>query len=94
MAALERSALEVFGEQTIRVEARRGGSVRVFISLSSFEAIPYPDRENVLKDLTAPWCANVRPWLLPRLAVVDIKTGKVLGSCLCMKARRRAGTGR
>jgi hypothetical protein len=78
----------VFGDQTVRIEARWGGNVRVYISRERYEAIPYPDRDGVMRDVAAAWCANVDPWLIPSVVVVDIKTGDRLDSCFCLRAGR------
>jgi hypothetical protein len=85
---LRQRTLRVFGDQTVRIEKRRGGNVRVYISRVSYEAIPYPDRDDVMRDVAEAWCANVDSWLFPSVVVVDIKTGGRLDSCFCVRAGR------
>jgi len=84
VARLAQAAHLLFDSDEIRIETRRLGNVVVWVERSSFEGIPYPDRDGAVNLLAQAWCPAF-PTLpfFPSLYVKDIRNGKRIASHLC-----------
>jgi hypothetical protein len=62
-------------------------SLDVFVPLTSFESIPYPERENFLVGLADLWCESVNgstPLFLPFVRLRNIRSGSTIARKSCM----------
>lgn len=84
LAKLTEAASLAFEGDEIRIDRRRLGNVVVWVERSSFERVPFPDRDHAVEQLAQAWCPAF-PTLpfFPSLYVRDIRNGKSLASRLC-----------
>lgn len=77
---------ENFNESGGRLELNLDYSVHAYISKSNYMQIPYPDRDEHIRNLGRIWCnGNKIPhYFLPKVFINDIHTGEKLGSCGCV----------
>lgn len=62
---------------------RLDGGLDIFVTQSSFESVPYPDRDEFVLAVTDIWCENVSSAFLPSVRFRDIRSGEVMGRKLC-----------
>jgi hypothetical protein len=67
---------------TVLVPMRDDG-LDIFLTRSSFESVPYPDRDNFTLAVADLWCGNISSGFLPSVRFRDIRSGKVLTRHLC-----------
>lgn len=65
------------------VLARADDGLDIFISRSSVEAVPFPDRDRVFSVVANKWCANISSPFLPSVRFRDVQTGATLARKLC-----------
>jgi hypothetical protein len=59
------------------------GGLDVFVTRSSFESVPYPDRDDFTLAIADIWCQNISSAFLPSIRFRDIRSGAVIARKLC-----------
>lgn len=80
---IQKLAVLAFGELDMRLEKREGANVRLYIDRSTFENVPFPDRQIVVEALGEQWCSSVSGTFLPALTIHDIRDGRQLARYGC-----------
>jgi hypothetical protein len=80
---LHAQATLAFGDLDTRIEPREGANIRLYLSKSTFESMPFPDRESVVETLGRQWCDGVNGAFLPVFSIHDIRDGKELARYGC-----------
>lgn len=73
-----------FRTDNVRLEQYKGGSLSVYIDRHTFEDIPFPDRDRMLKPIVEDWCTYHGGPLFPSLWFVDMRTGETLKQYGCV----------
>lgn len=80
----------------IRFEPLRGNNLDIYLSDESFEAVPFPDRKEFVRDVGEAWCdstgarsqslfsARYSHFFLPSVRIRDIRSGDKLASYNCV----------
>ena len=65
------------GSSVLRIDARGGGNVVIYLRQKDVELIPYPDRAAFFRSVEKAWCDNLPEgqFFLPSVYIEDIRTG-------------------
>ncbi len=79
-----------FGVSSYRIQVMGADGLRIYIGKSAFESVAFPDRDGAVKFVSEPWCTSTdRPWLLPSVALLDIRSGETLAKRMCTLEKMR-----
>jgi len=70
-----------------RLELMGGNNLDIYVSRSSFEDVPYPDRQNAIREVGKAWCEKVTGFFFPAVRIRDVRSGKVMASFGCVLGR-------
>jgi len=83
--AVRTETFKSFPGVEIRLEPRFGENLRLYISRSHFEGVPYPDRAEIVSRIGKAWCGNIKQkYFLPSLSFRDIRNADKLSSYNCI----------
>ena len=71
----------------VRLEPRRANNLEIYLKKTSFESVPYPDRDEFVTTTGKAWCDNTGEAshiFLPSVKIRDIRTGEELASYSCV----------
>lgn len=74
------------GSSVLRIDAREGGNVVIYLRQKDLELIPYPDRAAFFRAVGKAWCDNLPEGqlFLPSVYIEDIRTGAEWAKYNCL----------
>jgi hypothetical protein len=76
-------ATELATADAPRFQLMQGNNLDIHISKDAWEDVPFPDREQAMRNIGKAWCDAVEHTFLPRVCIRDIRAGRTFASYSC-----------
>jgi hypothetical protein len=82
--AVRGTLAEAFGVPNPRLQRMKGDNLDIYISVATWQTVPFPDRKEITRKVGKAWCDRVRHTFLPEVRIRDVGDGKTLAAYSCI----------